>query len=402
MVAKIRRYVTIALAAAVCSVAPAQGWQMRLAANGTPEVFFNGARVLTATPVFWGPAWKFAGSNFSARPREGGGYDFTGTVRDLDLSLKGGITRAQPGALRWDLSVTAGRNLEGIIGGGFEVNLGLTSDAFGGRAGDPELLEGNRGIRWPARPGQEVRVEFSQPVSNIYFERGNKAQIRVMIVGATLAAGEFPLVMTIALPEGGSVTASLNERWGTPDTSGWYKDALPWDQSPVDLSFLNDDQRPAGKHGAIRAEGDRLVFADGTPARFWGGNIAAYAIFSDKDAARQQAQRIAKLGYNLMRIHHHDSTGWVSPTVIDKNRPDTQELDAQGMDRLDWLVKCLKDEGVYVWLDLHVGRILKPGDNLGVGADEVLRRGGEVKGFCYYSDRLQELMREFNHKYLGT
>lgn len=401
MSATIRQHFLITVGLTLCWVASAQGWQMRVAANGTPEVFFNGARVLTATPVFWGPAWKFAGSNFSARPREGGGYDLSGIVRDLDLTFEGSITRAQPGALRWGLTLTAGRNLEGIIGGGFEFDLALTSDAFGGKAGDPVLLEGNRGIRWPARPGQEVRVEFSQPVSNVYFERGNKAQIRVMVVGATLAAGPRPLVMTVALPEGGTIIPSLNERWGTPDTSGWYKDALPWDLSPVDLRFLNDDQRPAGKHGPVRAEGDRLVFADGTPARFWGGNIAAYAIFSDKDAARQQAQRIAKLGYNLMRIHHHDSTGWVNPTVIDKSRADTQELDAQGMDRLDWLVKCLKDEGVYVWLDLHVGRLLKPGDNLGAGAEEILKRGGEMKGFCYYSERLQELMRQFNREYLG-
>ena len=143
---------------------------------------------------------------------------------------------------------------------------------------------------------------------------------------------------------GAQAVPPVAERYGSADTAAWYADALPWNASPVDLSFLNE--KPAGKRGFVRAKGDALVFADGTPARFWGGNLAAYALFADKEQIRQQARRIAKLGYNLMRLHHHDSTRWVSPTVIDKSRDDSRHLDATGMDRIDWWIKCLKDEGV--------------------------------------------------------
>ena len=43
----------------------------------------------------------------------------------------------------------------------------------------------------------------------------------------------------------------------------------------MDLSFLNADDRPAGRHGLVKVDSDRLVFEDGTPARFWGANLRA-------------------------------------------------------------------------------------------------------------------------------
>jgi hypothetical protein len=221
-----------------------------------------------------------------------------------------------------------------------------------------------------------------------------------MLVGTDLEAGTRRVQMKVTLPEGGRVARSMAERYGRPDTAAWFKDALAWDASPVDLSFLSAADKPAGKRGFVKAVGDRLVYADGTPARFWGGNIAAYSIFTDKETIAAQARRIARLGYNLMRIHHHDSTKWVGRTVIDKKAADSQQFDDEVMDRLDWWIKCLRDEGVYVWLDLHVGRIFKEADDLGEGAAEILARGGEGKGYCYFNPRLTALMQAFNEKYL--
>ena len=60
---------------------------------------------------------------------------------------------------------------------------------------------------------------------------------------------------------------------------GWHEDMLDWQTSPVDLSFLNKQEQPAGKHGFLKTNGDQLVFGDGTVAKFWGTNIAAYSLF---------------------------------------------------------------------------------------------------------------------------
>ncbi len=197
--------------------------------------------------------------------------------------------------------------------------------------------------------------------------------------------------------------SALAQQYAPVDAQSWHPDLLRHDASPVDLSFLN--HKPAGLHGKLRAVADRLEFADGTPARFWGGNLAAYALFVTDAQIDVQAQRIAKLGFNLMRIHHHDSMGWVDPTVIDKSRADSRHLDLAAMDRIDYWIKALKENGVYVWLDLHVGRKFKSGDvdsEYGTipGFAEIERADAEIKGFCYFNDPVRELMKEFNQKYL--
>ncbi|MBW2395970.1 MAG: glycosyl hydrolase family 5, partial [Deltaproteobacteria bacterium] len=181
----------------------------------------------------------------------------------------------------------------------------------------------------------------------------------------------------------------------------WTRDPLPADLSPVDLSFMNES--PAGSHGFLHADGDRLVFEDGTPARFWGLNIQASALFRTKDSAIvRHAKRIAQLGFNLVRLHHHDSTGFVKPALIDHKLPHSQAFNPRAQARFDLWISELKKNGVYVWLDLHTGRVFKEGDEI-PGFEELLRgkKPGEGKGFLYLNTRLQELMRKFNETFLG-
>ena len=184
--------------------------------------------------------------------------------------------------------------------------------------------------------------------------------------------GERRVSYTVRLPDGGRVAPSPEERYGSSDTKGWFRDTLSWDGSPIDLSFLNAQDRPAGRHGVLKANGDHFVFKDGTPARFWGANLAAFALFSTpRQNIRRQAHRMAQLGYNLMRIVHMDAK-WATPNIFaDNGRHDTRHLDPQSLDSLDWWIKCLEDEGIYVWLDLIYQRVLTPADGVTVGFDEI-------------------------------
>ncbi|MHC4496442.1 MAG: cellulase family glycosylhydrolase, partial [Planctomycetota bacterium] len=253
------------------------------------------------------------------------------------------------------------------------------------------------GADWEMRVTDDAAMEISR--------------LQVSVVGAILRgrpfgglrAGSGQAHRPASTKRGGTLLKTLGERYGPAETSKWYSGALLHDKSPVDLSFLN--HKPAGKFGFVKAKDDKLVFENGAEVRFWGGNIAAYAIFADKDHIKAQAKRIAQLGYNLMRIHHHDSMRWVGRTVIDKNHNDSQHLDDEVMDRLDYWIKCLRDEGVYVWLDLHVGRLFKESDRIGEGFAEMMRRskagGAEGKGYCYFNERIEQLMMDFNEKYLN-
>lgn len=178
----------------------------------------------------------------------------------------------------------------------------------------------------------------------------------------------------------------------------------PWHSAPVDLSFLNASEKPAGKHGFVRTVKDKLVFEDGTPARFWGTNVVAYALFgmNRRQDIQLQAKRLSQLGFNLVRIHHHDSS-WVRPNIFGSgNEPDTKSLNKDMLGRLDWWIKCLKDEGIYIWLDLEVDREFKPGDGID-GFDELYRdksRDG-LKGFNYVNGSIQQAMQRFNEAYLN-
>src|SRR6478752_4605430 len=193
------------------------------------------------------------------------------------------------------------------------------------------------------------------------------------------------------------------------DQSSWSAEILnwgmsPWHSAPVDLSFLNASEKPAGKRGFVRAVKGRLVFEDGTPARFWGTNLVAYALFgmNRRQDIELQAKRLSQLGFNLVRIHHHDSS-WVRPNIFGSgSEPDTKNLNKEMLSRLDWWIKCLKDEGIYIWLDLNVDRQFKPGDGID-GFDELYRDKSNdgLKGFNYVNPSIQQAMQRFNEAYLN-
>lgn len=186
------------------------------------------------------------------------------------------------------------------------------------------------------------------------------------------------------------------------DPAAWPAGILDWRTSPVDLSFLNKPEIPAGRRGFLRARGERLLFEDGTPARFWGTSLTAAALFgSSKEAACRQARRISQLGFNLVRLHHHDSP-WVNPNIFgEAGGASTRSLSEPMLDRLDWLIKCLKDEGIYVWLDLHAQRFLKPGDGIRDFAEIAKgKASADLKGYSYVNPTIQQAMKDFAEAFL--
>ena len=181
----------------------------------------------------------------------------------------------------------------------------------------------------------------------------------------------------------------------------YWPATLAWDRAPVDLSWLAEGDRPAGRHGRVQAVGDALQFADGTPARFWGTNLSADALFSGTpEAVRGQAKRLAAFGFNLVRIHHQDS-GWVQPNVFGREAPSTLVLDPESMARIDWWVHCLQQEGIYVWLDLHVGREFSAADGITDYAELVAsEQPRQAKGFAFVNPSIQARMADHAAAYL--
>jgi len=156
--------------------------------------------------------------------------------------------------------------------------------------------------------------------------------------------------------------------------------------SPADVSFLL--HAPAGKTGFIGVQDGHLANPDGRLFRIWGINITGNANFPSREDAPTVAAHLARFGLNCIRMHFLDSR---SPGgLVDGARADTRALDPKQLDRLDFFIAELKKRGIYVDLNLNVGRIYKAGD--GVRDAEYIGFG---KALTYFDERLLELQREY-------
>jgi hypothetical protein len=168
------------------------------------------------------------------------------------------------------------------------------------------------------------------------------------------------------------------------------------DTAPVDLRFVYEGEAPAGKHGFLKIAGDHFEFEDGAPARFWGANFNSGANFPDFGYADKVAERLAKIGCNIVRFHQLDSE-WATPNIFQftkgKRQDSSTELDPESMKRLDYLISALKRNGIYCYLDMMTYRKFKSGDGV-ANAYELLDAG---QPYGYYNPKLIELQKKFMH-----
>ena len=208
---------------------------------------------------------------------------------------------------------------------------------------------------------------------------------------ASIPAGhKASLGLSLQLPPD---TQIVLDEGGTPsrtDTTEWFPFTLPWDSAPVDVSFLN--HKPAGEHGFVTTRDGRFVLAEtGEEIRFWGTCFSAGANFPSHEQAEKIARRLAAFGINMVRTHHADAR-WSERHFFPKDADHTRSFDAENLDRFDYLVHCLKQEGIYIYLDQLVNRYFKPGD----GVDAVEELGACAKPYSNFDPRLIELQKEFS------
>lgn len=139
----------------------------------------------------------------------------------------------------------------------------------------------------------------------------------------------------------------------------WFPFTIPvlGDRAPAfDLRGLNE--RVAGERGWLRAEGERIVDAEGREFRLFGTNLTAAACFPDAATAGPLARHLASFGCNVVRLHFLDNQwGPGVPSLLPRsNNPGADGLDREGLARLDRFLAELKAAGVRVNLNLHVGR----------------------------------------------
>ncbi|MDY0170891.1 MAG: carbohydrate binding domain-containing protein, partial [Thermoguttaceae bacterium] len=158
--------------------------------------------------------------------------------------------------------------------------------------------------------------------------------------------------------------------------------AMPWDDGapgPTDLRATIE--KPAGKSGFVCVAGGQL-YAGERRLRLFGANLTAGACFPDHATADKVAARMAKFGLNAVRLHFLDST-WGSPRLIKYESGDWGNWDAEALDRLDYFIARLKEHGIYVNLNLLVGRRFGVGDGVDPAVNQLDWKAAHAVGFFH-------------------
>ena len=139
--------------------------------------------------------------------------------------------------------------------------------------------------------------------------------------------------------------------------------------SALDFSGLRPSDSPAGRHGWLRNVGGHFEFEGlpGKPQRFCGVNLCLTANYPDHATADALATRLRRLGYNAVRLHHHDGA-WAAAHARRELPVASSQLPVAGgsgaeppsfaddIDRLDYLLAKCFENGLYATTDLYVSR----------------------------------------------
>ncbi len=234
-----------------------------------------------------------------------------------------------------------------------------------------------------------------EPVGlGIFAWRNPKPDVAVRRVRVEAAGEAQMLLAAVTAGDGPPVLEERPLDLEFTDTTGWYEWAFPRDDTVVrelDLSRLLD--APAGKHGFVGIGKDgHLVFQDGTRARFFGTNVGGNACCPEKAAGAALAQRLARHGVNMLRLHAFDSQ-WAG--FFDAAGGSTRALRPDAQDRMDYFVAELLKRGIYVYMDLLDYRRFLPGDGVREAEEMGVNWESSIKGASIFDPRMIERQKEY-------
>ena len=355
----------------------------------------------------WGPDWSWMGwrSNVGA---EGDTTVATNTSSvkssgaDIELGVE--VRKTAPRQLTFDMSLSSSKDTDLTY---IVSSLQLPEKAFGkgkvlvtsadGEEKTVEMPLARKGLgdavkRFTCVDNAGKRTTFSLdpavPVSS-------DGEARIVLAHELEADQPVEVTMTVDLPTDLTYYASGAEVPQTSNFDEWYTFQPGEDFSrSTEIGMQNWLEKPAGKHGRILAEGDTL-FYNGEPIKLWGLNVCYASCAPDKEVADSRAEFYPKYGVNAVRLHKYaDGPGWAGI----QSEESFVEFDPEGLDRLDYFISRLKEQGVYVKLSSTFGVKLGPKDRQYVPyMDEFGKlKGGRGRvstghGSVYLSRELQNL-----------
>ena len=270
-------------------------WTMSIQPDATILILHKGAPVVRTQHLAWGRKnpLVWAGGQFKAERVRHGEAILTGAIAGLDLKAAGTIRTVAENALRVEYNFVATKAHDGIKGAVLDWKFELDSSSFDKKPQNPVFFEDFTGWTWAVGPDQAIVVRFDQPQDLVHYEMNQKNDIRTYYYAERIKPGARRISYTVQLPEGGRIAPSPEDLYGSNDTAHWFRDAMSWDGSPVDLSFLNEKERPAGLHGSLKAEWRPTGFRGRHPGAVLGQQPRRLALFSHSSGQMWLARRTA-------------------------------------------------------------------------------------------------------------
>ncbi|HUT33621.1 MAG TPA: hypothetical protein VNE39_09090, partial [Planctomycetota bacterium] len=203
--------------------------------------------------------------------------------------------------------------------------------------------------------GRTAVLRFDPPC-----EIQSDGSARVVLAQGKLAGGEAKkLKVSVELPDATNWYPSVAEIPDEPGIKTWYEWRATGDPAAGALGMQDWVERPAGKHGRITRQGEKLVY-NGKPIKLWGINMCYGTCAPEKELADKRAAFYPKYGINAVRLHKYaDNAGWGGI----QSKDSFVEFDPAGLDRMDYQIAKLKEAGIYTKLSAHFGsQKLGPGD----------------------------------------
>lgn len=227
--------------------------------------------------------------------------------------------------------------------------------------GEVQLFSGAvRKLALELPAGGNLQWSFPEPTSVLVQDNrqwGPSFSVRIF----RSAKPEQPFAKDVPVTIGFSLTASdgVSVEHDMPVTIVAGKEWIPLPVeldivpgSALDFSTLGLQDASAGKHGWLKADKDGAFFFErrpGRPVRFYGVNLCFSAHYITHEQSDRLAERLVRLGYNAVRLHHYEGE-------LTEPQQGRTALNPQKLDQLDYLVAACIRRGIYVTTDLFVSR----------------------------------------------
>ena len=343
------------------------------------------------------PGWSFRGAAGGLEPDADGWRAFRMRTGGKDgapaLEGRARFAAAPGGAVRgeWRLVPSADANVlqtclsadvpSAAVGGGRAVLDGLEV-ALPLDGAKPQLFRGPvTNLSLFGKGGAEIlRIAFDSPTGVLLQDGAHwgaaHLTMRLFFAEGPLAGGrEYALAATFAAPAagplepnpGGIETIRAGAEWVPLRYDPWIEPG-----SALDFTAVLPHHAPAGKFGRVVAVGDHFEFErlPGVPQRFYGVNLCFTAnLPSSREAADRFVANLARIGYNAIRVHHHERNLVVEDGRYHPGQDDTAPAPAQ-WEKFDDLVAACVANGVYLTTDLFVSRShVTPWRSVGIDRD---------------------------------